>query len=132
MTFFLPRKVLRLLAKLLVGLVFFAQGVIGVHACTTAERSQHFGTTQTAAAAEACHEAAAAPSASNPASCAAHCGTSDQRVDTPQSAMAAVPAIAVLTAPFAPDPAPLQRPARQARVAAPDPPITIRFQVFRT
>jgi hypothetical protein len=132
---FLPRRLLQLAARSMVALLLFAQGVMLAHACSPAEREAAFAVAGAAASAP-CHEAAAAPATAfavdERASCLSHCSTADQSPDTPQVVVHAMPAVALLTVPMAtPEAAARGRDSSSVRPPSGDPPIAIRFQVFR-
>lgn len=135
MNAFLPRRRLAWSARFLVALLLFAQGVMIAHACTAAQRGAAFAAAAEPASAAPCHEAdaqahAAAPG-SDSASCISHCSSADQSAATFQVLVHAMPAVALLTLPAAAAAPGLN----SARAAVPpptgDPPIAIRFQVFR-
>lgn len=124
----LPRHVNRCIARMLLGVVLFMQMLVAVHACSPAQREAAFAHPRTHVGAAPCHQQATADAAS----CAAHCSAADQNVDTHQPATWAAPAIAILTVPVAADRPVCHVTLRRARpTASGDPPIAIRFQVFR-
>jgi hypothetical protein len=124
----LPRRVNRFIARLLLGVVLFMQMLVTVHACTPAQREAAFAHPQMHAGAAPCHQQATADAAS----CVAHCSAADQNVDTHQPAPWAAPAIAILAVPVAADLPACRVTLRHARaISSGDPPIPIRFQVFR-
>lgn len=124
----LPRRVNCRIARLLLGVVLFMQMLTAVHACTPVEREAGYAHPQMHTSVASCHHQATADAAS----CVAHCSAADQNVDTHQVAAWGAPAIAILTVPAAADLATFRSTNRNARhVASGDPPISIRFQVFR-
>jgi hypothetical protein len=130
-TTLLPRRINRSIARLLLGVVLFMQMLTAVHACTPTQREAafaHLSHPQVHAGMVCCHHQGTADAAS----CVAHCSAANQNVDTHNVAWVGTPTIAILTVPVPADPAicnSTNRPTR--RVASGDPPIAIRFQVFR-
>jgi hypothetical protein len=118
----------------MVALLLFAQGAMLAHACSPAEREAAFAIAGDAASVP-CHEHDAAGHggtvADETASCLSHCSSADQSPDTPQLIVAAMPAIAVLTVPAMPETGAAGRGERATPPPTGDPPVAIRFQVFR-
>lgn len=124
----LPRRVNLCIARLLLGVVLFMQMLVAVHACTPAQREAGFAHPPMHAGVVSCHHQATAEATS----CVAHCSAADQNVDTHQPPVWEAPAIAILTVSAAADLATCRVTRRHARhIASGDPPIAIRFQVFR-
>jgi len=122
----LSRRLMRLAARLLLGMMLFTQALVAAHACTATERAASFaslGGTQ----ASPCHAAKAADAGT----CLTHCSTADQSLDTPQVAVPAMPLTPLLTVPLAADRGPASVCLDAATASGADPPIAIRFQVFR-
>lgn len=86
------------LARALVGLLLFAQGLVAAHACPPGEHS--IGQVLSALPAAptdhhaGCHDQVPAPADAN--LCVSHCTASDQTDGTPQITVAAMPAVPVL------------------------------------
>jgi hypothetical protein len=113
---------------MLAGVLLFVQFLVAAHACTPTERSATYRA-MTVASHASCHHQAA----HDVAACLTHCSAADQSADVHQVSVCAMPAVALLT---------VRQPAESSavRIAAlaaadsrgGDPPIPIRFQVFRT
>jgi hypothetical protein len=122
----LSRRLMRLAARLLVGMVLFTQALVIAHACTPAERSASFTSLGSGHGSD-CHE----QKSPDLGSCLAHCSTADQSLDTPQVTVPSMPVTPLLTVPLAADRGPANAYLDAATASGADPPIAIRFQVFR-
>ena len=126
MTPLLPRRLIRLAARLLVGALVFAQVCVAAIACAPLERSAAFAATVQERE-SACHE----PSQPDAGACLTHCSSADQSLGTPQIVVAAMPAVALLTVPPRIDADSMIWSVASPGFGSGGPPIPIRFQVFR-
>jgi hypothetical protein len=125
MTSPLPRRLMRFAARVLVGVLLFAQYLLAAHACTSGHGSNL--TAGPHGKAMACHSQPAADAGT----CLTHCSSADQSLDTPQVVVAAMPATALLTLPPDPDAASMDE-TMAARDPDPGGPVqAIRFRVLR-
>ena len=88
------RSLLRAIARLMVGALLFAQGLMAAHACDLMIGGVL--REQVAAPAAHCHEG---PAPIADVLCVKHCNANEQSPSTPSHAVAPMPAIAVLTVP---------------------------------
>lgn len=133
MRFLLPRRLLRTLSGLMIGVMLLAQALVAAHACEVVFTAGAASTGASAArGAASCHEA---PAADAKGICVKHCVADEQSTGGSVPAVGPMPAIAVLTVPPL---APLAQMSANGIAAAhdtalaTDPPPAILFHAFRS